>query len=56
MAGPSELSGYAHPCPVLVNPRIPEAAAALLWLALVYPFYAVDSGPDRGVAVDVCVH
>jgi hypothetical protein len=56
MVDPSVLSGYAHPCPVLMHPRIREAAPALVWLALVHALYAVDSGHDRGVAVDVCLH
>jgi len=56
MAHHSVLTSYAHPCPVLVNPRISEAAPALVWLALVHPFYAVDSRHDRGLAVDLCVH
>ena len=56
MADPSVLSGYRHPCPVLMNPGIREAARALGWLALVHPFYALDSRHDRAVAADVCVH
>jgi hypothetical protein len=56
MAHQSVLTGYAHPCPVLMSPRISEAAPALVWLALVHPFYAVESRRDRGVAADVSVH
>jgi hypothetical protein len=56
MAHQSVLTGYAHPCPVLMSPRISEAAPALGWLALVHPFYALDSRHDRAVAADVCVH
>ena len=56
MAHQSVLTGYAPPCPVLVNLRISEAAPALVWPTLVHSSYTVDSRQHRGVAVDVCVH
>jgi hypothetical protein len=57
MAHQSVLTGYAPRCPVLMNPRISQAAPALVWPTLVRSLITLlDPRHHRGVAVDVWVH